>query len=86
MPVDLQLTFKDGTKELHYVPAYLMFGEKPVEFKEIPRTVYQPWPWTNPTYTVETSRRLNTITRVEIDPSLRMADVNRYDNKIELTW
>ena len=31
MPIDLQLTFKDGSKELHYIPMYLMFGEKPVE-------------------------------------------------------
>src|SRR5690606_2679937 len=28
MPVDLQLSFKDGTKEMHYVPLGLMFGEK----------------------------------------------------------
>ena len=31
MPIDFQLTFKDGSKELHYVPMYLMFGQKPAE-------------------------------------------------------
>ncbi len=31
MPVDVQITFKDGTKELHYIPLNLMYGQKPVE-------------------------------------------------------
>ncbi|HMG68830.1 MAG TPA: M1 family metallopeptidase, partial [Chitinophagaceae bacterium] len=29
MPIDLQLTFKDGTKELQYIPLDLMYGQKP---------------------------------------------------------
>ena len=36
MPIDLQLTFKDSTKELHYIPLNLMYGEKPVENPAIP--------------------------------------------------
>jgi hypothetical protein len=86
MPVDLQLTFKNNAKELHYVPSYLMFGEKPAEDATVPRTVYEPWKWTHPTYIVETTRRLSDIIAVEIDPSQRMADVNRGNNKIELKW
>lgn len=84
MPVDLQLTYKDGSKELHYIPMYLMFGEKPVEFPEIPRTVHEPWKWTHPTYVLETSRSLKDVTGVEIDPTRRMADVDRADNKLEV--
>ncbi len=34
MPIDLQLTFKDSTKEIHYVPLNLMFGNKPAESNE----------------------------------------------------
>ncbi|MEO6316547.1 MAG: M1 family metallopeptidase [Chitinophagaceae bacterium] len=85
MPVDLQLTFKDGTKELHYIPLDLMFGAKPSE-DEVPRKLYEEWHWTNPLYTLETSRKLSDITTVEIDPSHRMADVNRKDNKLEIKW
>ena len=33
MPIDLQLTFKDGTTEMHYIPLNLMYGEKPAENK-----------------------------------------------------
>lgn len=86
MPIDLQLTFKNDTKELHYVPSYLMFGEKPVEDAAIPRVVYDPWKWTHPIYIVETTHRLSDIVSVDIDPSERMADVNRNNNTIKLKW
>ena len=35
MPIDVQLTFKDSTKEMHYVPLDLMYGEKPEETDSI---------------------------------------------------
>ncbi len=86
MPVDLQLTFKDGSRELHYVPLNLMYGEKPVEDATIPRKVYEAWKWTNDTYVVQSDRKLTDITTVEIDPSQRMADLDRRNNKLELKW
>ena len=86
MPIDFQLTFKDGMKELHYIPMNLMYGAKPVEDSTIIRKVYEPWKWTHSTYTIETSRKLADFSIVEIDPSLRMADVERKNNKIELKW
>ena len=86
MPVDLQISFKDGSKELHYIPLNLMYGSKPVEDSAITRTVYAPWKWTHSTYTIETSRRLADFSLVEIDPSLRMADIDRKNNRLELKW
>jgi len=86
MPVDLQLTFKDSTKELHYVPLDVMYGTKPAETDSIPRKVYEPWHWTNPTYTVQTARKLTDIIVAEIDPSQRMADIDRKNNRLELKW
>ena len=86
MPVDLQITFKDGSKELHYIPLNLMYGEKPVEDPAIPRKTYEAWKWTSSTYTIETNKKLAEFSVVEIDPSLRMADVDRKNNKLELKW
>ena len=85
MPIDFQITFKDGSKELHYVPMYLMFGQKPPEDASIQRKVYESWKWTHPTYTIESSRRLTDISIGEIDPSQRLADTERKDNKIDLS-
>lgn len=83
MPVDLQLTFKDGSAETHYIPLDLMYGAKPEE-NSILRKVYPPWKWTNETYIIESDRRLGDISIAEIDPSQRMADVERRNNRIKL--
>ena len=86
MPIDMMLSFKNGARELHYIPAYLMFGAKPVEDPSVVRKVYEEWKWTADTYTIETNRRLTDLVTAEIDPSQRMADVNRKDNKLEVKW
>jgi hypothetical protein len=86
MPIDLQINFTDGSKELHYMPLNLMYGEKPVEDSTITRKVYEPWKWTHSTYVIETKRKLSEFSIVEIDPSQRMADVDRKNNKLELKW
>jgi hypothetical protein len=86
MPIDFLLTFKDGTKELHYIPTYFMFGQKPPEDSSINRIVYDPWKWTHPTFIIETARKLLDISIAEIDPSMRMADLERKNNKIELKF
>jgi hypothetical protein len=86
MPIDLQLTFKDGSTEIHYVPLNLMFGEKPNENVNQNREVHQAWRWTHPTYIVEFKRRLLDVKVVEIDPSKRMADTERRNNLLELNW
>jgi hypothetical protein len=86
MPIDLMLTFKDGSCQLVYVPQYLCFGSKPAENPSLKRTVHEPWKWTHPNYTLEVDDNLVNLRVVEIDPSGRMADVDRKDNKLEITW
>ena len=86
MPIDLQITFRDGSQELHYIPMNLMYGEKPVENPAIPRKIYEPWKWTHGQYLIESDRKLSDFSIVEIDPSLRLADVERKNNKLELKW
>jgi len=86
MPVDVKITFKDGTSEWHYVPMYLMFGAKAEEAGQTPRMVYESWKWTHPTYEIQTKRKLSDVVSVEIDPSQRMADIERKNNKLELKW
>ena len=85
MPIDLQLTFKDSSKEIHYIPLDLMFGNKPAERNE-PFIVHSEWNWTNRTYVVEFDHPLIDLVRVEIDPSGRMADIDRRNNVLQLNW
>jgi len=81
MPLDVLVQFRDGHKVWYYIPQYLMFGSKPPE-DDLPRIVCMPWRWTNPFYTLELPFPKSTIKSVEIDPSQRMADVNRKDNAV----
>jgi len=85
MPVDLKLTFKDSTTELHYIPLDLMLGAKPAESKE-PRIVHAEWNWTNRTYELKFDRKLFDLRKVEIDPTRRMADIDRNNNELNLKW
>ena len=83
MPVDLLVTFRDGTQEMYYIPTSETLGNKPVENEKILRNDLVAWPWVNPGYTLRINRQPKDITSIEIDPSQRMADVNRKNNKVE---
>jgi hypothetical protein len=85
MPLDLRLTFRDSTQEDHYIPLDLMFGTKPQE-DSVHRITNDEWPWTNPTYIIESRHPITDIKIVEIDPTWRMADIDRNNNKLTLRW
>jgi len=80
MPIDLLVTYKGGGKVMHYIPGYLMFGTKQNEHPGEKRIVHAPWRWTDPTYEVVLPEDTAQIQRIEIDPSERMADMNRANN------
>lgn len=83
MPIDLVVTYKDGTSEMIYLPLVIMRGEKPAE-KGMPVRIHtEAWPWTDLSKTLILTRDFKTIQSVEIDPSGRMADVYRENNKVE---
>ena len=73
MPIDVRVTYSDGSSEDFYIPLQMMRGEKPTS-----ATIIKDWAWAMPTYTFKTSK---SISSVEIDPSQMMADVKRDNNK-----
>lgn len=81
MPIDVMITFKDGSKELWHIPLDIMRGEKAAENDKIPYNIAEnDWQWTNPTYELVIPERMKRITKVEIDPSKRLADVVSENN------
>lgn len=84
MPLDIIITYKDGTSESVYIPMDLMFGSKANDTPSLNRSSFPAWKWTHPTYTFELNRRLGDIKIVEIDPSQRMADIDRRNNKLDI--
>ena len=85
MPVDLVLTYKDGSKEMFYIPTNETLGNKPVEDKNVQRHALEAWPWVYPTYTLSTTHTVKEISTIEIDPSMRMADAERKNNVVDLS-
>ncbi len=72
MPIDLKVTYTDGSSENFYIPLRMMRGQK-----ETTATVLEDWAWAFPSYSFETSKAVKTV---EIDPSGMMADVNKDNN------
>jgi hypothetical protein len=83
MPIDLLVIYKDGSKENYYLPMNELMGNKPSEGGQ--RIVEETWPWVYPTYTLKLSKKPSEIESIEIDPSQRMADVDRKNNKLIMT-
>ncbi len=77
MPIDISVTYVDGTSEDFYIPLRMMLGEKPTS-----ATIIKDWAWAHPTYTFSTSKE---VKKVEIDPSFLMADISRGNNVFEKT-
>ena len=76
MPIDLTITYTDGTTEDYYIPLRMMLGKKPTT-----ATTLSDWAWAYPTYTFEASKAIKSV---QIDPKEWMADINKVNNKFEL--
>lgn len=80
MPIDLMVTYADGSKESFYIPLRMMRGMKDNPYSGVNRTVLEDWAWAYPTYDFEIPNNGKSIQSIEIDPSKLMADVSPDDN------
>ncbi len=85
MPIDLVVEYKDGSKELFNIPLRIMRGNKPQEDQRSKFTLLEDWPWTHPSYEFMIPRKQKDIVSIEIDPTHRMADINKENNIFEIT-
>ncbi|WP_111707146.1 M1 family metallopeptidase [Lutibacter citreus] len=72
MPIDVLVTFTDGTSENFYIPLRMMYGEKTST-----ATILEDWTWAAPMYSFQVEKEIKSV---EIDPSLIMADIDRANN------
>jgi len=83
MPIDVQVTYKDGSSEMFYIPLQIMRGEKPAQ-SDMKRTVLEDWPWVEQYYLFEIDKNGEEISSITIDPSRRMADIELENNSVDL--
>jgi hypothetical protein len=77
MPIEVEVTYTDGTSEEIYIPLQMMRWEKP-GFEE--DQIRDDWAWAYPTYSFLLDKPKSQVASIEIDPSQLMADVNRENN------
>lgn len=80
MPLDVLVTLKDGSTKWYHIPLRIMRGQKEAESMMTDFTVEEDWPWTFPKYEWTLNMKMDEIESIEIDPTKRMADINRANN------
>ena len=80
MPIEVVVFFDDGSSDMYYIPNDLLHG-----YKTFKNDVYlmEPWNWASTEYEFEVQGNKK-VSKVEIDPSKRIADVNQMDNSVEI--
>lgn len=80
MPVDVMVTYADGSSETYSIPLRIMRGAK--EGNQF--NVVEDWPWTNPEYTLTIDKHIKDVKSIEIDAARGMADSDRSNNVFEM--
>ena len=75
MPMDVTVTYADGTTEVFNIPLKMMRGHKPTN-----ATILKNWSWAHQSYTFSVTKN---IKKIEIDSSQLMADINKKNNVYE---
>ncbi len=82
MPLDVLITFRDGSTSMVNIPLRIMRGSKPLANEDT--SLAEDWPWTNPTYQLNIDRHIADIQSIEIDPNNQMADIDKSNNRFAL--
>ena len=76
MPIDVEVTYLDGSSESFNIPLEMMRANKPTV-----ATILKDWGWANPTYTFTTAKAVKSVA---IDKSKLMADINEGNNSLQI--
>ena len=81
MPIELKVLYEDLSFENYYIPLSIMRGEKDnLDNKLI---ILDDWEWVNESYQFDIDLSIKKIKKIEINPSGKMADINKSNNIIE---
>lgn len=84
MPLDINVTFADGSSEVYYIPLRMMRWEKPA-LNPQNRTVLEDWAWAFPTYRFDIPASKGKVSGIVIDDSGLMADIDQSNNSWNAT-
>ncbi|MCF4100624.1 M1 family metallopeptidase [Gillisia sp. M10.2A] len=84
MPLEITVSYTDGSEENIYIPLKMMLWEKPTAENEA-RTVAKDWAWASKNYKLTLNKPKADISKIEIDNTGLMADINRENNVFKAT-
>ena len=79
MPVDVAVNLLNGKIHYYTIPLRVMRGAK-LEDDTIVYELAEDWPWTHTVYELHIPEEKSKISKIILDPSQRMADIDRTDN------
>lgn len=79
MPIDVNVTYSDGSKQIYNIPLNMMHNYKKQE-SDVNQKNLPYWKWTQKEYEFSLDVPPEKIKSIEIDASYRMADINRENN------
>jgi len=84
MPIDFEVTFKDGQSIMYHIPLDIMRGEKSKGDYEGQWKLMSDWKWVDEEYVIVIDSPPGQINTLWIDPEQKMADTERSNNLMEL--
>ena len=79
MPLEILISFKNGNKQIHYIPIGIMRGEKK-PYVDIEWILHNDWTWSTPNYKLIIDSPIDSIEKITIDSSNLMADIDKSNN------
>lgn len=81
MPIEIEVLYEDLSTDIYYIPLSIMRGEKDNSNNKF--IFLEDWEWVNESYQIDLDDSDKKIKKIEINPSGKLADVNKSNNIIE---
>ena len=81
MPIEIEVLYEDLTTDIYYIPLSIMRGKKDNSNGKL--ILLEDWEWVNESYQIDLDDSDKKIKKIEINPSGKLADVNKSNNIIE---
>ena len=81
MPIEVEVSYDDFSTDSYYIPLSIMRGEKVSSSDNL--ILLEDWEWVNESYNINIDIQKKNIKKIVIDPSGKMADVDKSNNILE---
>jgi hypothetical protein len=81
MPIEVEVSYDDFSTDSYYIPLSIMRGEKDNSSDNL--ILLEDWEWVNESYNINIDIQKKNIKKIVIDPSGKMADVDKSNNILE---